>query len=94
MNILCIGAGYVGSSVMAIMAQQCPEHQFTLYDGDTKRVAAWDAGEMPLYEPEVNSILAEVKGKNLGFVGDDTFSEVCGTHLRLFFSRRGGGPCA
>ena len=76
MNVLCIGAGYVGSSVMAIMAQKCPGLQFTLYDSDQKRVDAWNAGEVPVYEPDVNIILAECKGRNLTFIGDDKFAEV------------------
>ena len=76
MNVLCIGAGYVGSSVMAIMAQKCPGLQFTLYDSDQKRVDAWNAGEVPVYEPDVNLILAECKGRNLTFIGDDKFAEV------------------
>jgi len=75
MNIMCVGAGYVGTSVMAIMAQQCPEHNITLYDANAARVEAWNVGEVPIYEPDINTILAEVKGKNLTFVGDDKFPE-------------------
>ena len=76
MKVVCVGAGYVGASVMAIMAQKNPDSQFTLVDESTERIKQWNSEDMPIHEPGLAEALAEVKGKNLSFVTDDKFEEV------------------
>jgi len=70
MNILCIGAGYVGGSTMAVMAQKCPEHRFTVVDVNAARIAAWQSDALPIYEPGLPEIVREIRGKNLFFSTD------------------------
>ncbi|MHC4121772.1 MAG: nucleotide sugar dehydrogenase [Planctomycetota bacterium] len=68
MNILSIGAGYVGGPTMAVMAAQCPQHQFMVVDIDEHRIAAWNTpGQLPIYEPKLDEIVEEHRGVNLFF---------------------------
>ena len=48
MNICCIGAGYVGGTTMAIIAQRCPGVVATIVDMNAARIAAWNSnGQVP-----------------------------------------------
>jgi UDPglucose 6-dehydrogenase len=69
-NICCIGAGYVGGPTMAVIAQKCPDIKITVVDLNEARIAAWndkDVSNIPIYEPGLNEIVANVRGKNLFF---------------------------
>lgn len=66
-NILCIGAGYVGGSTMAIIAQRCPEHRVTVVDINAERIAAWQSDRLPIYEPGLDEVVFSVRDKNLFF---------------------------
>jgi len=66
-NILCIGAGYVGGPSMAMIACKCPQYQITVVDIDPKRIAAWNSDTLPIYEPGLDEIVKEVRGRNLFF---------------------------
>lgn len=66
-NILCIGAGYVGGSTMAVMAQKCPEHRVTIVDINASRIAAWQSEQLPIYEPGLYEVVAAARDKNLFF---------------------------
>ena len=68
--ILCIGAGYVGGSTMAVIARQCPEHRVTVVDINAARIAAWQSDQLPIYEPGLDEIVRAVRGKNLFFSAD------------------------
>jgi len=72
-NICCIGAGYVGGPTMAVIAKKCPEIKVTVVDLNEKRIAAWndeDSNNIPIYEPGLNEIVAEARGRNLFFSTD------------------------
>lgn len=72
-NICCIGAGYVGGPTMAVIAQKCPDIKVTVVDLNEDRIAAWndiDVSNIPIYEPGLNQIVANVRGKNLFFSTD------------------------
>jgi UDPglucose 6-dehydrogenase len=72
-KICCIGAGYVGGPTMAVIAQKCPEIQVTVVDLNEERIAAWndeDAANIPIYEPGLDKIVAEARGRNLFFSTD------------------------
>eukprot|EP00761_Pharyngomonas_kirbyi_P011976 gb/GECH01012002.1/.p1 GENE.gb/GECH01012002.1/~~gb/GECH01012002.1/.p1 ORF type:complete len:468 (+),score=128.75 gb/GECH01012002.1/:1-1404(+) len=71
MKICCMGAGYVGGPTMAVIAQQCPETQVTVYDINEKRINAWNSDQLPIFEPGLKEIIDEVRGKNLFFTTDD-----------------------
>ena len=69
-KICCIGAGYVGGPTMAVIAQKCPDIQVTVVDLNEERIAAWndaDVANIPIYEPGLDAIVAEARGRNLFF---------------------------
>ena len=69
-HILCIGAGYVGGPTMAVIAKHCPGIRVVVADINTDRVAAWQSGEPPIYEPGLKEVLATSLGRNLHFTAD------------------------
>jgi UDPglucose 6-dehydrogenase len=70
MNICCIGAGYVGGPTMAMIALKCPDIQVTVVDMNVARIAAWNAGQPPIYEPGLADIVQRTRGHNLHFSTD------------------------
>src|SRR5690554_1218507 len=72
-NIACIGAGYVGGPTMSVIAQKNPEINVTVVDLNTERIAAWndsDLTKLPIYEPGLDKVVAEARGRNLFFSTD------------------------
>ena len=70
MKICCIGAGYVGGPTMAIIAQKCPHIEVTVVDINKQRIAEWNSGDLPVYEPGLDSLVRECSGKNSYFSTD------------------------
>lgn len=69
-SICCIGAGYVGGPTMSVIAQKNPDIKVTVVDINADRIAAWndsDLNNLPVYEPGLDSIIAETRGRNLFF---------------------------
>ena len=69
-NILCIGAGYVGGPTMAMIAHKCPEYKITVVDINPQRIAEWNSGTLPIYEPGLDELVLATRGKNLFFSAD------------------------
>ena len=72
-TLCCVGAGYVGGPTMAVIAQQCPDFKIIVVDQNPDRIAAWnhsDLNQLPVYEPGLKEIIAEVRNKNLFFSTD------------------------
>ena len=72
-NICCIGAGYVGGPTMAVVAQKCPHIKVTIVDINASRIAAWnneDLSKLPVFEPGLDKIVKEARGRNLFFSTD------------------------
>jgi len=72
-NICCIGAGYVGGPTMSVIAQKCPDIKVTVVDLNEARIAAWndpDTSKIPIYEPGLDLVVAEARGRNLFFSTD------------------------
>ncbi|MFV8370428.1 UDP-glucose 6-dehydrogenase [Flavobacterium sp. LB2R40] len=72
-KICCIGAGYVGGPTMAVIAQKCPHIHVTVVDLNEDRIAAWNdenVANIPIYEPGLDKIVAEARGRNLFFSTD------------------------
>ena len=72
-NICCIGAGYVGGPTMAVIAQKCPHIKVTVVDISEDRINAWNdenTENIPIYEPDLSQIVADVRGRNLFFSTD------------------------
>ncbi len=69
-NICCIGAGYVGGPTMAVIAKYSPNIQVNVVDINSERIAQWnedDLSNLPIYEPGLEEIVRECRGKNLHF---------------------------
>tara|TARA_B100001248_G_scaffold102868_1_gene76609 strand:- start:26152 stop:27561 length:1410 start_codon:yes stop_codon:yes gene_type:complete len=71
-NIACIGAGFVGGPTMAVIALKCPEIRVTVLDSNEHRINLWNnsVDKLPVYEPGLSEIIAEVRNKNLFFSTD------------------------
>ena len=69
-QILGIGAGYVGGPTMAMMADRCPEHRVTVVDINEEKIARWNSDDLPIYEPGLAELVARVRGRNLFFSTD------------------------
>jgi UDPglucose 6-dehydrogenase len=70
MNICCIGAGYVGGPTMAMIAAKCPDIVVTVVDVNASRIAAWNSDELPVYEPGLDAVVQQARGRNLFFSTD------------------------
>ncbi len=66
-NILCIGAGYVGGPTMAMIAKKNPRVRVTVVDINQERIDAWNSEELPIYEPGLDEVVSEARGRNLFF---------------------------
>jgi UDPglucose 6-dehydrogenase len=72
-SICCIGAGYVGGPTMAVVAAKCPDIKVTIVDLNAARIAAWNdenLDNLPVYEPGLDKVVAEARGRNLFFSTD------------------------
>jgi UDPglucose 6-dehydrogenase len=70
MNICCIGAGYVGGPTMAMIALKCPDITVTVVDMNTARIAAWNSSTLPIFEPGLDEVVKQARGRNLFFSTD------------------------
>ena len=72
-KITCIGAGYVGGPTMSVIAQKNPNVEVTVVDLNQVRIAAWndeDLSNLPVYEPGLDAVVGEARGRNLFFSTD------------------------
>jgi UDPglucose 6-dehydrogenase len=69
-HICCIGAGYVGGPTCATIALKCPHVKVTIVDLNEKRIAAWNSDDLPIYEPGLDEVVKQCRGKNLFFSTD------------------------
>jgi UDPglucose 6-dehydrogenase len=67
MKICCIGAGYVGGPTMAMIAKQCPDIEVHVVDLNRPRIDAWNSSSLPVYEPGLQEIVDQARGRNLRF---------------------------
>ncbi|MEN2998162.1 MAG: nucleotide sugar dehydrogenase [Brevinematia bacterium] len=68
--IACIGAGYVGGTTMAVIAYKCPDVKVIVVDIDGEKIERWNSDNLPVYEPGLDDIVKEVRGRNLFFSVD------------------------
>ncbi len=72
-KITCIGAGYVGGPTMSVIAQKNPHMEITVVDLNEQRISAWndeDLSNLPVYEPGLDAVVGEARGRNLFFSTD------------------------
>jgi len=67
MKICCVGAGYVGGPTMAMIAAKCPHIEVRVVDTNAERIAAWNSEELPVYEPGLQAVVQQARGRNLFF---------------------------
>lgn len=67
LKICCIGAGYVGGPTMAMIAKQCPDIDVHVVDLNQARIDQWNSNDLPIYEPGLDEIVIEARGRNLRF---------------------------
>jgi UDPglucose 6-dehydrogenase len=66
-SICCIGAGYVGGPTMAMIAKQCPDIIVRVVDLNQTRIDQWNSDDLPVYEPGLDEVVREARGRNLFF---------------------------
>jgi UDPglucose 6-dehydrogenase len=69
-TICCVGAGYVGSTLMGVLANHCPDYRVIVVDKDVSRVDAWNSPNLPIYEPGLSELIEKARGVNLTFTTD------------------------
>jgi len=60
----------VGGPTCCVIAQKCPDIQVTVVDKSADRIAAWNSASLPIYEPGLQQIVEECRGRNLVFSTD------------------------
>src|SRR3954468_10884534 len=70
MKICCIGAGYVGGPTMAMIALKAPKIEVRVVDMNAARIASWNSDTLPIYEPGLDDVVRQTRGKNLHFSTD------------------------
>ena len=55
---------------MAMIAKQCPDIPVAVVDLNQARIDQWNSDELPVYEPGLQEVVAEARGRNLTFSTD------------------------
>jgi UDPglucose 6-dehydrogenase len=55
---------------MAMIALKAPGIEVRVVDMNAARIAAWNSGTLPIYEPGLDEVVRQVRGKNLHFSTD------------------------
>ena len=71
-KICCIGAGYVGGPTCSVLALKCPDIKVTVVDRNELRINQWNSNKLPIFEPGLEEIVRQCRGKNLFFTTDMT----------------------
>ncbi|XP_061346573.1 UDP-glucose 6-dehydrogenase 1-like [Gastrolobium bilobum] len=69
-KICGIGAGYIGGPTMAVFALKCPSIEVAVVDISHSRISAWNSKKLPIYEPGLEEVVNQCRGKNLLFSTD------------------------
>jgi len=52
---------------MPVIASHCPDDRFVIVDINEARIAAWQSDRLPIYEPGLDEIVRQTRGRNLFF---------------------------
>ena len=52
---------------MAMIALKAPDIEVKVVDMNATRIAAWNSGTLPIYEPGLAEVVQQTRGKNLHF---------------------------
>ena len=72
LQIVCMGAGYVGGPTMAMIASKNKNVEVHVYDLNEARIAQWNTDDLPIFEPGLDEIVKSCRGKNLFFTTDNS----------------------
>ncbi|CCW66912.1 unnamed protein product [Phytomonas sp. Hart1] len=79
LNIVCVGAGYVGGPTMAVIADKCPFATVHVFDILKPRIEAWNSPKpsspdepdgLPIFEPGLSDVIYKVRGNSMFFTTD------------------------
>jgi len=60
----------VGGPTMAMMALKAPDIEVRVVDMNAARIAAWNSDTLPIYEPGLDEVVRQTRGRNLHFSSD------------------------
>lgn len=60
----------IGGPTCAVIASKCPSIQVIIVDINQSRIDAWNSDDLPIFEPGLDAIVKERRGKNLFFSTD------------------------
>ena len=69
-TICCIGAGYVGGPTCSVIALKCPHIKVIIVDVNPVRIDAWNSDKLPVFEPGLDDVVRQCRGRNLFFSTD------------------------
>ena len=55
---------------MTMIARKCPDVRVDVVDINAERIAAWNSDSLPVFEPGLDEIVRNSRGKNLFFSTD------------------------
>jgi UDPglucose 6-dehydrogenase len=55
---------------MSVIAFKCPDVKVTVCDLNERRIAAWNSSNLPIYEPGLQEVVEQARGRNLFFSTD------------------------
>ena len=55
---------------MAMIALKCPDIEVRVVDLNPARINAWNSDTLPIYEPGLDEVVKQTRGKNLHFSTD------------------------
>ena len=56
-----------GGPTMAMIALKCPDIEVVVLDINEARIAAWNSPKLPIYEPGLEEVVQQCRGRNLFF---------------------------
>jgi UDPglucose 6-dehydrogenase len=62
----------VGGPTMAMIALKAPDIEVRVVDMNAARIAAWNSDTLPIYEPGLDDVIRQTRGRNLHFSTDVT----------------------
>ena len=60
----------MGGPTCCVIAYKCPDIQVTVVDISESRIKAWNSDNLPIYEPGLDDLVKQVRGRNLHFSTD------------------------
>lgn len=69
-NAFSIFYNNIGGPTCAVIAAKCPDVKVTIVDINPQRIAQWNSDKLPIFEPGLDELVFQTRGKNLFFSTD------------------------